>query len=417
METRRHKEFGSSQPILTPSIPFHTLTIDFVLCLPKSPEGLDCILTITCKFSKRKGLVPGKQTWTAKEWAAAFLRALLVGDWGIPCVIISDRDRKFVSDIWKAIFDTLKTDLLYSASYHPQTDGQSERTNQSVEIALRYLIAGLDTPTQWPNAIPFLQHLLNSSPANPSKKSPHEIMYGMKVNDPTTLLSPVVTPQNFSSRIEAREALRLAAMDMKRSFDKSHTWKMFSPGDEVLIRLGRGYKIPADRRTGAQKRLSPKLQQQFSGPFKVIRRIGRLAYKLDIPDDWRIDNVFPISLLEPWPSPDPYKRHIPDPEPLAIDDDGVGRWEIEKIVDKRITRRGRGGREITEYRVRWAGFGPDRDWWLPEDQLEDAKEAVADYEAEQQEIPIPAQPSRKRGRPRRVLHALVERWETFKSRP
>jgi hypothetical protein len=79
---------------------------------------------------------------------------------------------------------------------------------------------------------------MNSAPSAPSGKSAHEIIYGMKVNDAATLINLHRLLQDFSSRIDARESIRLAAMDMKRVYDKSHTWKVYAPGDMVLIRLG-----------------------------------------------------------------------------------------------------------------------------------------------------------------------------------
>ena len=93
-------------------------------------------MSVTDKFGKRLTYVPGKSTWTAQEWAIALLDCLYLGDWGIPKVLLSDRDLKFLSELWKAIFDKLGVKLLYLTAYHPQTDGSSEHTNQTTEIAL-----------------------------------------------------------------------------------------------------------------------------------------------------------------------------------------------------------------------------------------------------------------------------------------
>jgi Integrase zinc binding domain len=97
-QTRRHLPYGSLQPIQSPSVPFHTITIDFILALPKSKKGFNCALSVTCKFSKRVTLIPGKNTWGAKQWANALLERLWIADWGLPKVILSDRNRKFLSE-------------------------------------------------------------------------------------------------------------------------------------------------------------------------------------------------------------------------------------------------------------------------------------------------------------------------------
>lgn len=75
--------------------------------------------------------------------------------------IISDRDAKFLSEFWKGLFKRLDTKLLTATSYHPQTDGQSERSNQTVEIALRYLTVEYDEP--WVDKLPGRQLVLNNS--------------------------------------------------------------------------------------------------------------------------------------------------------------------------------------------------------------------------------------------------------------
>ncbi len=95
-------------------------------------------MSVTCKTSRKVTLIPGKNTWTAAEWAIKLLRRLHKLDWGIPKAIISDRDRKFTKELWQTLFEKLGVGLMYSTAYHPQTDGSSERTNQTVEIVLRF---------------------------------------------------------------------------------------------------------------------------------------------------------------------------------------------------------------------------------------------------------------------------------------
>lgn len=101
-----------------------------------SKEGYNALMSVTCKFSKRVTLIEGKDTWTAKEWAHAFLTRLDLVDWGFLGELITDRDPKFLSRFWTVLFKKLGVKLLYSTAYHPQTDGSSERMNQTVEIAL-----------------------------------------------------------------------------------------------------------------------------------------------------------------------------------------------------------------------------------------------------------------------------------------
>jgi hypothetical protein len=82
----------------------------------------------------------------AAEWGAALVKALINYEWGLPKAVISDRDRRFLSDLWRAMFDKISVKFLTSIAWHPQIDGQLERTNQTVEIALQYFCtANLDS--------------------------------------------------------------------------------------------------------------------------------------------------------------------------------------------------------------------------------------------------------------------------------
>ena len=94
-----------------------------------SKEGYNALMSVTCKFSKRVTLIKGKKTFTAEDWAHAFLVRLDLVDWGLPGELITDRDLKFLSKFWTLLFEKLGVKLLYSTAYHPQTDEFSERTN------------------------------------------------------------------------------------------------------------------------------------------------------------------------------------------------------------------------------------------------------------------------------------------------
>lgn len=92
-------------------------------------------MSVTCKFSKCITLIEDTNTWSAEQWAYAFLNRLDLIDRGLPGELITDRDPKFLSKFWTALFTKLGGTLLYTTVYYPQTDGSNERTNQTVEIA------------------------------------------------------------------------------------------------------------------------------------------------------------------------------------------------------------------------------------------------------------------------------------------
>ena len=377
-QTRRHAPYGNLQPILSPPIPFHTITIDFILALPLTRDKLNCALTTTCKFSKRITIIPGKITWSAKDWALALLQRLNLADWGLPKVIISDRDGKFLADLWQAIFQRLGVSLLYSTAYHPQTDGQSERTNQSIEIALRHYIATLDDPADWPDILGDLQNTNNNSISASTTKTPNEIVYGFTPVRNTDLSVPTkeqsTLPIPMLVRREASDAIAFAQINAKIAYDRKHRPISMKEGDYALLRLHKGYNIPST------KVLGRKLSQQYAGPFKVLAKVGNLAYRLKLPEHWQIHPVFSIAQLEPCPDPtkDPFTRPRPDlPDSVFVEGDTerVKSYEIEKLITHRPTAR-RG----IEYLVRWKGYGPEEDVWRNIPELGDAMDLVKDYD-------------------------------------
>jgi hypothetical protein len=388
-QTLRDPTPGELQPIVTPPQPFHTVTMDFVTDLPGEPsEGtfwslpgqptLDTLCTMTCKFSKKKLLIAGHKRMSATEWATLVLRALTMADWGIPAVIISDRDPKFTSALWKEVFGLLGTTLLFSTAYHPQTDGQSERTNQTVEIAIRMDFA--EHPgTPWPALLTALQHNLNNSPAATLGRSPNEVVYGFK---PRSVLDTITAKKGTQVSMEALEALRQQHQEeaaeriahanaiAKMRYDDKHTPTEFEVGDTVYLRLHKGYHLPGK----PNRKWSP----QRAGPFKVVRKIHRLAYELDFPAAWRVHPVVSVAqLYKPAQGTDPFERKPEVPDAVTVN--GETHWEVEKLMGRRI--RWRKGKPFVDYLVRWLGFEASDDQWIPRTRLMDgAAELIEEFE-------------------------------------
>jgi hypothetical protein len=300
-------------------------------------------------------------------------RLLLIG-WGIPMVWLSDRDSKFLSEMWTSIFGALGVKMLYSTAYHSQTDGASERTNQTVEIALRYYIETMDDPRKWIDVIPTLQAAHASTVSTSTGFTPNMLKFGIETVRALDGINPhIQRTQDFSVRIDATEAIATAQMAMKKFYDAHHLPKSFTVGDQVYLRLHKGYSIP----TVVNKKLSP----QYAGPFEILERIGRLAYRLKLPPHWEVHPVISIAHLEPYHK-DAFNRPRPDhPDTIFVEGDGDGyqSFEVERLIDKRVVTR-RGKQEI-DYLVRWKGYGPEYDLWYHKALLANCQELVNDYEA------------------------------------
>lgn len=203
---------------------------------------------VTCKFSKRITLIKGVDTWTAEQWAQAFLKRLDLINWGPFGELITDRDPKFLSEFWTALFEKLGVKLLYSTAYHPQTDGSSERTNQTVEIALSFFVYALKDPTFWPEVLPQIQSILNNTFSSMTDKTANEVAYGFFPHTPLDLLSPPGLPAAFQAHTDAADTISFALTNQKAHYDRKHQPLFLKFGDWVMLRLHKGYSISSSLR-------------------------------------------------------------------------------------------------------------------------------------------------------------------------
>ena len=183
-------------------------------------------------------------------------------------------------------------------------------------------------------------------------------------------------PPYVQARIEAADAIALAAMEAKKYYDGRHKAAFMKEGDMAYLRLHKGYSVPGLK--------SKKINQQMLGPFRVLRRVGKLAYQLELPTNWRIHPVISIAQLEPAPKDlDPFGR--PTQElPSAVEVDGeTDHHEIERLLGRRY-QRGRHGR-TKQYLVKWKGFGHEENKWISLRSLWNARDLVKEYDDEHPE--------------------------------
>ena len=120
-QTQRHQSYDFLQLILTPSIPFHIIIINFILTLSLF-DNFDILMSIICKFFKCVLLISNNVKWSVEEWKKILLNRLNVVDWNLSKIIIFDRDCKFLSKFWTIMFNRLNVKLMYFIVYHSQTN-------------------------------------------------------------------------------------------------------------------------------------------------------------------------------------------------------------------------------------------------------------------------------------------------------
>ena len=165
------------QPIIPEegSAPFFTIAMDFVVKLPES-KGSDSILTVTDQgCTKAVILVPCRENMGGEEIAELFKEHIFPYT-GIPRKLISNRDTRFTSAFFKELCNALGVQQNISTAYHPQTDRQSERTNQTMEDLLR--IFSNYQQDNWADWLPVVQYIINSQPSSTTKKAPFELWMG-----------------------------------------------------------------------------------------------------------------------------------------------------------------------------------------------------------------------------------------------
>ena len=140
---------------------------------------LHSLLCVWVRLSQLQRFIGGiLASNTLKKYGRSILAGLQRADWGLPTVMISDRDPRFVQGTWKALFTALGTHLAFTTAYHPQADGQSERTNQTAEIMIRHW-AAVHPGGDLEAALPGFQATLNSSVSIATCYSPHKLLYGI----------------------------------------------------------------------------------------------------------------------------------------------------------------------------------------------------------------------------------------------
>ncbi|XP_068329661.1 uncharacterized protein [Pyrus communis] len=174
VKAERKKPFGLMQPLPIPQWNWEDITMDFVYKLPRTRNGYDSIWVIVHRLTKSAHFIPVRGKYSLSRLAELFI-SKIVKYHGVPVSIISDRDPRFTSKVWVAFQEALGLRLLYSTTYHPQTDGQSERTIQTLKDMLRSSI--LQFGDAWHKHLNLMEFAYNNSYHSSIGMSPFEALY------------------------------------------------------------------------------------------------------------------------------------------------------------------------------------------------------------------------------------------------
>jgi transposase InsO family protein len=356
---------GPLQPIPTSAEtrPFSRISMDLLTDLPESEQGFNTILVVADHgLTKGVILIP---TWKTAD--STTIATLLIDHvfkrFGSPTQIISDRDPRFTSKIFKEWERILQIRPALSTAYHPQTDGTTERFMQEIEAYLSiYCLANL---TEWADALPIVEFVHNSRPHADRKQTPFELIMGYQ--------PPAFIQQLENTNVPYWEERMTKLKEWRQDAIFAHSIaaeRMSKRINGPLPTFHEGQQVWLDTRnfrTFYNKKIRPKRE----GPFKILTKLGKVSYKLDLPKTWKIHNVFHPIHFKPFVQTEEYgqaRRPLP---PILVDQEE--QYEVDHIIRHRKFGR------TTKYLVAWKGYGPEHNTWEPETNLKNAKETLEEY--------------------------------------
>jgi hypothetical protein len=346
---------GKLQPIPIPSVPWKSVASDFITHLPNS-EGFNAILVVNCRYTKRAHFIPSHDE-TSSAGLAVQYRDNVWKHHGLPDEMISDRGPQFASSLMKELNKLLGIRTKLSTPYHPQTDGQTERTNQELEQYLRIFVN--HRQSDWADWLPMAEFAYNNKIHSSTKQTPFFLDTGIH---PRMGVEPIREPKHEnakefatrmdSARKEAEAALSKAASEMKRYADH-HKGEV--PEYQV------GQKVWLESSNYSTDRPTKKFSHRRLGPFPIIEVVSPNAVKLKLPFRLHIHPVVNVSNVRPFIEPIIPGQTSTPPDPVTIV--GEETYEVEKILDSKLLR----GK--LHYLVKWKGYTAEHNSWEPERNL------------------------------------------------
>ena len=323
----------------------------------------DAIMVLTDKMTKYAYFVPYRKDSTVQQLEYWFKKTI-VANHGAPNAVISDRDTKLTSLFWTSLMKQMGIQRKMSTAFHAQTNGQTERTNQTLEEYLRHYVTFKQD--DWVSHLPMAQFAFNSSIHEATGLTPYFANYGW---EPTAYYEPKADDRPAAaaqlSVQELRELQQQLTLDLKFvAYRMAHYYNNHRSTEPILKE---GDKVFLIRRNIKTKRPSLKLDHVKLGPFQVEKALGRVTYKLKLPRGRKIHPVFHISMLEPAP------QQIPLSDKWEICG-AEEEYEIEEIRDEE--RRGR----MTFYLVKWKGYPEEENTWEPATNFPNAKREIQRFQ-------------------------------------
>ena len=328
-----------------------TFSLDFITGLPLSRKGNNAIQVCIDANSKRIRLMPCNITITAEE-AAKDIFENVIKNHGLPRSILSDLDRRYVADIWKAIWKKTGTDLMFTPSYFAISNSVNERSHQVIEDSLRSYITQIEDIEEWDEYISMCEYAMNNHESIDTGYTPFQIDTGQHPLDPISIQHNLLAKDGVLEnwQYHARLALSAYIAAQERRLDRINKRRvnpMFKVGDKIM--LSSEYLKWAEKTQRGSK-----LTDRWIGPFAIKRILGKTqrAVELDLSDGiWTFHPIVPVSRCKYYRRDNTTLRiHEEPPESQVIE--GEEYFEVQEISARRYNKRSK----TYEYRIRFRGF-------------------------------------------------------------
>ncbi|GJR78560.1 putative reverse transcriptase domain-containing protein [Tanacetum coccineum] len=296
VKAEHQKSSGLLQQLEIPVRKWERITMDFITKLPRTSSRYDSIWVIVDGLTKSAHFIPMNEKYKMEKLTRLYLKEIVCRH-GVLVLIILERDPRFASRFWRSLQKSLGTNLDMSTAYHPETDGQSERTIQTLEDMLRACV--IDFGSGWDKYLPLAEFSYNNSYHASIKAAPYEALYRRKCRSSVCwsevgdaqLTGPEMIREMTEMIVQIKNQLLAARSRHKSYADVRRKPLEFEVGDKVMLKVSPWKDVV---RFGKRGKLSPR----YIGPFKILSRVGPVAYKLELSRELQgIHNTFHVSKL------------------------------------------------------------------------------------------------------------------------
>ncbi|WVZ57427.1 hypothetical protein U9M48_007813, partial [Paspalum notatum var. saurae] len=308
VKAEHQRPAGLLQPLKIPEWKWEEVGMDFITGLPRTQAGYDSIWVIVDRLTKVAHFIPVKTTYSGARLAELYISRIVCLH-GVPKKIVSDRGTQFTSHFWQRLHESMDTKLNFSSAYHPQTDGQTERTNQILEDMLR--ACALRYGSSWDKSLPYAEFSYNNGYRGREKQ----------------VFGPDIIKEAEEQMQVVRENMRVARSRRKSYADHEE--------ETYLLRF----------------KVKGKLAPVYIGPFKILAKRGEVAYQLELPENLSaVHDVF----------------HLPMEE-LSVREDLTYTEHPTRILEtaERVTR----NKVIKMCKVKWSHHTEEEATWERKDEL------------------------------------------------